>query len=593
MAKRTSSSNRPPPSRPPSSLLPLIGLADRSILTRLVVTGCVAATANLISLMSLSAELSGWMRGEVLDTPFLIFCLSLLVSYAFAKRFVALTLTTAFSALAEVRRRFLRHVTLGGHADILDLQAKRSFDLGNHHLERIAALLPNLSIAANMMLVAAVAYLYLWTLSTVGATLLLVAALLVGGWYVREAQRTRSLLGDAKESELRMLQGFSELVGGNAEVKLGKARRDELSQAVEADVARWEELKRRHGRNLGELFSWIATIIIGFSAVFVFIFPRMGAMSVSELPLVTSVILFLARPLSKFLNAVPDYVAAEDAAAQLTALLGTMPALEYEPSRTARAPRRFSSIELRGVSFAYRAGLRPEPFVIGPIDLTIPAGSVVGIVGSNGSGKSTLLRVIPLLFRPDEGQVLLDGQPVETDRLEAYRDLFCAVFQDHHLFTRLPQGPGFDAELFREMLAYLKIDHLVPDTGNGLLNRDLSKGQRRRVALAVAVAEGRPVVILDEWTSDQDAEFRTRFTNEIIGKLRALGRTVIFVSHDGDVSSVCDVVIRMTNGRMTGGQTTNTETIEGSTDMPAATAASRPDMGSASDPAMACLQETA
>lgn len=573
MAKRI-----PPPSRPPSSLLSLIGLADRSILTRLILTGCVAATANLISLISLSAELNGWMRGEVLDTPFLVFCLSLLVSYAFSKRFVALTLTTAFSALAEVRRRFLRHVTLGGHADILDLQAKRSFDLGNHHLERIAALLPNLSIAANMMLVASVAYLYLWTLSTVGATLLLVAAVLVGGWYVREAQRTRALLGDAKVSELRMLQGFSELVGGNAEVKLGKARRDELTQAVEADVARWEELKRRHGRNLGELFSWIATIIIGFSAVFVFIFPRMGAMSVAELPLVTSVILFLARPLSKFLNAVPDYVAAEDAAAQLTALLATMPALEYEPSRTARAPRRFSSIELRGVSFAYHAGLRPEPFVIGPVDLTIPAGSVVGIVGSNGSGKSTLLRVIPLLFRPDEGQVLLDGQPVETDRLEAYRDLFCAVFQDHHLFTRLPQGPGFDAELFREMLAYLKIDHLVPDTGDGLLNRDLSKGQRRRVALAVAVAEGRPVIILDEWTSDQDAEFRTRFANEIIGKLRALGRTVIFVSHDGDMSSVCDVTIRMTNGRM---------------DMPAATAASLPVMGSVTEPAMACLQETA
>lgn len=76
-------------------------------------TGCVAATANLISLMSLSAELSGWMRGEVLDTPFLVFCLSLLVAYAFSKRFVALTLTTAFSALAGVRRRFLLHVTLG------------------------------------------------------------------------------------------------------------------------------------------------------------------------------------------------------------------------------------------------------------------------------------------------------------------------------------------------------------------------------------------------------------------------------------------------------------------------------------------------
>ena len=541
---------KPLPGKPFSALLALVGLSGRPILVRLLITGCVSATANLVSLVSLSAELAGWLRGEVLDTPFLVFCLSLLVGYSFSKRFVGLLLTTAFGALADLRRRFLRHVAFGAHGEVLDLQAKQSLDLANYHLERIAALLPNLSIAANMMLVALVAYLYLWTLTMPGATLLLAAAALVGSWYVREAQRTRAILGEAKDVEIRMLRGFSEVVVGNAEIKLGKARRDGLVGAIEADVAAWETLKRRHGRSLGDLFSWIATIIVGFSAVFVFIFPRMGAMSIAELPTVTSVILFLARPLSKFLNAFPDYVAAEDAAAQLTALLAAMPEAEYAPSRLARAPRRFATIELRGVSFGYRAGMRPEPFMIGPIDLTIEAGSVVGIVGANGSGKSTLLRVIPLLFRPDDGQVLLDGQAVDTGGLEAYRDLFCAVFQDHHIFTRLPQGPGFDETLFREMLAFLKIDRLVPETGDGLLNRDLSKGQRRRLALAVAVAEGRPVVILDEWTSDQDAEFRSRFANEIIGKLKMLGRTVIFVSHDGDVASICDVTIRMTNGQM-------------------------------------------
>lgn len=542
----------PPPGRPFSVLLTLTGLADRPTLTRLVVTGCVSATANLVSLISLSAELSGWLRGEVLDTPFLVFCASLLVGYVASKRFVSLLLTTAFSALADLRRRLLRHATLGGHACILSMEAAQSFDHAHYHLERIATLLPNLSIAANMMLVAMVAYLYLWTLSTLGATLLLAAAVLVGAWYVREAQRTRGILGDAKDAEVRVLHGFGEILAGNAEIKLGKTRRDALNAAIESDIAAWEELKRRHGRSLGELFSWIAAIIIGFSAVFVFIFPRVGAMSVAELPTVTSVILFLARPLSKFLNAVPDYVAAEDAAARLTALLAAMPEAEYEPSRLARAPRRFSSIELRGVAFGYPAGMRPMPFMIGPIDLTIAAGSVVGIVGANGSGKSTLLRVIPLLFLPDDGQVLLDGQPVEGDRLEAYRDLFCAVFQDHHIFTRLPRGAGFDEALFREMLAYLKIDHLVPATDDGTLNRDLSKGQRRRLALAVAVAEGRPVLILDEWTSDQDSEFRTRFTDEIIGKLQSLGRTVIFVSHDGDIAPVCDLTIRMSNGQMSG-----------------------------------------
>ncbi|WP_395456218.1 hypothetical protein ACHMW5_18590 [Azospirillum melinis] len=64
MAKRM-----PPPSRPPSSLLPLIGLADRSILTRLVITGCVAATANLISLMSLSAELAAGCAARCWTPP--------------------------------------------------------------------------------------------------------------------------------------------------------------------------------------------------------------------------------------------------------------------------------------------------------------------------------------------------------------------------------------------------------------------------------------------------------------------------------------------------------------------------------------------
>ena len=95
----------PPPGRPFSVLLTLTGLADRQILTRLVVTGCVSATANLVSLISLSAELSGWLRGEVLDTPFLVFCASLLVGYAAVPEN---DLDQAIGAILDVRAELAR-----------------------------------------------------------------------------------------------------------------------------------------------------------------------------------------------------------------------------------------------------------------------------------------------------------------------------------------------------------------------------------------------------------------------------------------------------------------------------------------------------
>ena len=79
---------------------------------------------------------------------------------------------------------------------------------------------------------------------------------------------------------------------------------------------------------------------------------------------------------------------------------------------------------------------------------------------------------------------------------------------------------------------------------------DLSAGQRKRIALLVALLEDRPIVVLDEWAADQDPEFRRKFYRELLGELKLIGKTVIAITHDDRYFDAADRHLRMEGGRL-------------------------------------------
>jgi putative ATP-binding cassette transporter len=199
---------------------------------------------------------------------------------------------------------------------------------------------------------------------------------------------------------------------------------------------------------------------------------------------------------------------------------------------TLEPPKPFTRIELRDVSFHYVDQRSDAVFRVGPVNLVVEAGEVVFISGGNGSGKSTLLKVLTGLYPAHSGKILIDGVEVGIENRDLYRERFTAIFSDYHLFKRLYGVNDADPQEVARLLALFELTGKTDLVGGEFTTIDLSAGQRKRLALIVGILEQRPILVLDEWTADQDPQFRRKFYDELLPLLQQSGKTIVAVSHD-------------------------------------------------------------
>ncbi|TDP33066.1 ATP-binding cassette domain-containing protein [Nocardia ignorata] len=188
-------------------------------------------------------------------------------------------------------------------------------------------------------------------------------------------------------------------------------------------------------------------------------------------------------------------------------------------------------------------------FRLGPIDLVFEPGQITFIVGGNGSGKSTLAKIITGLYVPRTGSLSLNGERIDHDNIEWFRQNSSAVFTDFHLFEDYLgfDRPGIDAEV-RRYLEELQIAHKVSVEGGRLSTVDLSQGQRKRLALLTALLEDRQIYVFDEWAADQEPRFREVFYREILSDLKQRGKTVIVITHDDRYFDCADQLVKLDFG---------------------------------------------
>ncbi|MCI5165993.1 MAG: ATP-binding cassette domain-containing protein [Candidatus Electrothrix sp. GM3_4] len=206
----------------------------------------------------------------------------------------------------------------------------------------------------------------------------------------------------------------------------------------------------------------------------------------------------------------------------------------------------FNTISLENIHFRYPAASGSDFFV--QFDkLMIHSGEIFFIVGGNGSGKSTLLKVLTGMYQPDNGVIKVDGQPVLS--LSEYRSIFSGVFSDFHLFDRLYGLEAIDEGRLQDLLSQTKLSgKTYYDLEKGFSTLDLSTGQKKRLALVIAMMEDRPFFVFDEWAADQDPHFRHYFYETILPELKKKGKTIIAITHDDRYFHIADTVIRMEYG---------------------------------------------
>ena len=194
------------------------------------------------------------------------------------------------------------------------------------------------------------------------------------------------------------------------------------------------------------------------------------------------------------------------------------------------------AIELVGLGYVYPDGTR----ALGSVDLAVPVGQRLAIVGQNGSGKSTLVRHLDGLLRPTEGRVVVDGEDAAGLKVAELAARVGLVFQDpdKQIFAgsvraEVSFGPRNLGRTGAALAA--AVDGALAAVGlteQASANPyDLGYSRRKLLTLASILAMGTPIVVLDEPTTGQDARGIVRI-QAVVADLAAAGRTVIAVSHD-------------------------------------------------------------
>lgn len=261
------------------------------------------------------------------------------------------------------------------------------------------------------------------------------------------------------------------------------------------------------------------------------------------------VILFLRAPLMAAVGALPTLLTANVSINKLAALNLN---LDDKPQGFEVDTPHFQTLQLNNVIFQHRAAEGDAQFTVGSINLTLNRGELIFIVGGNGSGKTTLSHLITGLYQPQHGEVLLNGQPIDKHQSVLTRTLFSAVFNDFHLFHQVLNEAGeapSDARIDIWLQQFEMADKVSHSQGR--LNRvTFSQGQRKRLALLMAVLEQRPCLLLDEWAADQDPHFRALFYQQILPQLQRDGKTIIAITHDDKYFDAADRIFKMEEGKL-------------------------------------------
>jgi putative ATP-binding cassette transporter len=299
--------------------------------------------------------------------------------------------------------------------------------------------------------------------------------------------------------------------------------------------------------------SWGQLLVFVVVGLVLFVLPLLRATPRALLTGYAMVLLYLMGPLQMVMNSLPTLGRAGVSIRRIEEMGEELDSYAEDEPKAAIAPPdpAWSSLSLRGVTHSYRREGEDVSFVLGPIDLTFHPGELVFIAGGNGSGKTTLAKLITGLYVPDSGEILFDGQPVDDERRDAYRQRFSAVFSDFYLFSSLLglDAPDLDA-VAREHLERLQLSHKVRVENGELSTTELSQGQRKRLALLTAYLEDRPIYLFDEWAADQDPVFRELFYHDLLPGLKAKRKLVLAISHDDRYYELGDRLIKLTYGKV-------------------------------------------
>ena len=396
--------------------------------------------------------------------------------------------------------------------------------------------------------------LYLATLSLWAFALTILIVVIGISIYLSKEKFIIQFIHKTNASEVKLLTSITHLLDGFKEVKLSKDRSNDLANHISSVASE----VRGHRVQTERLYNWNYIFAQSFFyvlvAVMVFILPRFIEVYADSVTEIAAVILFIIGPLSTVVSGFPAYTKANIAVLDINDLEMNLDHLNGRPHLFNETVQKhiaaFNTVSLKSVEFSYYDVQKDALFKTGPIELTLKKGETLFIVGGNGSGKSTLLKLLTGLYTPEKGKIEVDNTIISPENVQEYRELFSAIFSDFHLFDRLYGIKDWSDDEIFSLIKEFQLEDKTSFKDGVFTNLNLSTGQKKRIAMIVALLENRPICVFDEWAADQDPEFRRYFYYELIPKLKQTGKTIIIVSHDDQYFNTADRIMKMDYGQL-------------------------------------------
>ncbi len=463
----------------------------------------------------------------------------------------------SYRAETDLRNRIFEHIqrlTFSYHDRTAtgELMARASSDLSQVRL--IYAMLP--ITVANVAMFVVIGGLLLALDPVLGA----VALLAIPALLVLAAVYSRAVLDTSFEVQQRLADMSTVVQEGVGGIRVAKAFGQEMREVARVSAvadgifAKTMELIRKRSTYVPvfELIpSSAAAAVLWIGGLRVID----GLMTLGDFVAFSQYLVILVFPLRITGFFFAELPRAAAAASRVVELLRTAPEIVDAPDAGPMPP---GSGEVRfcHVAFSYPDG----PPVLEDVDLLIPAGSSVAVVGSTGSGKTTLAYLVPRFYDPTEGRVLIDGVDVRTIRLDELRSAVAVVFEDPFLFSATireniafgnPEAGDEQVRLAARLAQAHDFIVQLPDGYDTIVGErglSLSGGQRQRIALARAMIRDPRVLILDDATSSVDAVTEA----EIRSALRTVmaGRTTIIIAHRMSTLALAERVVLIDEGRV-------------------------------------------
>ncbi|MCK8524323.1 cyclic peptide export ABC transporter [Aquimarina sp. D1M17] len=399
------------------------------------------------------------------------------------------------------------------------------------------------------MITTALVLLYMFTLNVVSSLMLLGVTGLILGLMILMSGPLKRTGHSARAKRERYTNLISGLINGFKELILHQVKRDRFQEDIE-NSSKISYEGSKSNINLGidaSLFSELSfTIAVGVSCL---LFPLVFNFDKEVTTAYVIAVLFLWGPVGALINGVPQIINVQVSWKRIKSFIKDADVEDQESNAHSRSAeiRNVEKITVKDVCFDYKNEGESISYGIGPIDFEAQKGELIFIVGGNGSGKTTFLKILIGLYQPDSGNILINDRKVSNKELS---ECFSVIYSDFYLFKKLYDIKEERLGQVYEWLETLQLSGKVTIENGVFSTIDLSKGQRKRLAILKSYLEDRPVYFFDEVAADLDPAFRDFFYNELLVKMREEGKILIIISHDDKYFDLADNIYKMEMGKI-------------------------------------------